>query len=592
LDPERVIEKETDVGTIWLQKDAELFTPDVLRDGYWAQEITELMRKALRPGMTFVDAGANIGYFSVLGSKLVGPKGRVFCVEPDPMNLEILHANLERNSCGNSTVLPVAAWSERASLNLFTPESGGAGSHVGGTDGDGRVEAVPLDELVEGRVDYIKVDCEGTDHMVVQGAKRLFDENRRLFATVEFFANRAAQTGESPREVLEAYEGLGFSPYEVVPEIGLVQTTYEELAMRGERQPGEPVIFDFAVGRHVPRRLLAPKGLLERAGDVLEYVPKPIRPKIRRRDRRPPRRDLSQTDLSGGSLDPSKVIEVESDLGPLLLEKHAVLLTQVLLDTGTWDPTLAGLIRTTLRPGSTFVDAGANIGYFSVLASKLVGPTGRVFAIEPDPLNLLILRANLDRHDCSNTTVLPVAAWSERDELHMYRQPTEGAATRVGAEMPGESVPAIPLDDLVEGPIDYLKVDTELTDHRVVAGSERLIAQNPSMLVTVEFHPWHDTHNGESPMEVLAVYERLDLTPYDILDTGEAVKPTTYGQLASPTLPEGHISLDFALSRELPDRLLWRKGLLEKAGDMLEHLPEPIRPKIRRRDKQPSSQVE
>src|SRR5262249_2012553 len=116
MDPDRVIEKETDVGTIWLQKDAELFTPDVLRDGYWAQEITERMRKALRSGMTFVDAGANIGYFSVLGSNLVGPSGRVFCVEPDPLNLEILRANLERNSCDNATVLPVAAWKERTTL--------------------------------------------------------------------------------------------------------------------------------------------------------------------------------------------------------------------------------------------------------------------------------------------------------------------------------------------------------------------------------------------------------------------------------------------------------------------------------------------
>jgi FkbM family methyltransferase len=285
MDPERVIEKETDVGTIWLQKDAELFTPTILRDGFWAREITQLMRKALRPGMTFVDAGANIGYFSVLGSKLVGPSGRVFCVEPDPMNLEILSANLERNSCDNANVLPVAAWNERTSLNLFTPESGGAGSHVGGSDGDGSVDAVPLDDLIDGRVDYMKVDCEGTDHMVIQGAQRLFGENRRMFATVEFFANRGVQTGHDPRQVLGIYEGLGFSPYEIVPDRGLVPITYDELAARGEREPEEPVIFDFAIGRKVPRRVLPDKGLLERAGDMLEHVPQPIRGKLRRRDR-------------------------------------------------------------------------------------------------------------------------------------------------------------------------------------------------------------------------------------------------------------------------------------------------------------------
>lgn len=287
MDPDLVIEKETDVGTIWLQRDAELFTPTILEDGYWAREITELMRNALRPGMTFVDAGANIGYFSVLGSTLVGPGGRVFCVEPDPLNLEILRANLERNSCGNASVLPVAAWNERATLSLFTPESGGAGSHVGGTDGKREVEAIPLDQLVEGTVDYLKVDCEGTDHMVIQGALGLFRSNPRMFATVEFFANRGVQTGHNPRDVLGIYEGLGLSPYEIIPETGLVAITYDELAARGSGNPEAPVIFDFAISRRMPRQLLRHKSVLERAGDMLEHVPEPFRPKIRHRDRQP-----------------------------------------------------------------------------------------------------------------------------------------------------------------------------------------------------------------------------------------------------------------------------------------------------------------
>src|SRR5436190_10823798 len=115
-------------------------------------------------------------------------------------------------------------------------------------------------------------------------------------------------------------------------------------------------------------------------------------------------------------LDPDRVIEAQTVLGPLWVEKGAEILTRSLVEGGMWDPTISGLMTNVLRPGMTFVDAGANIGYFSVLGSQLVGPEGRVFAVEPDPLNLAILRANLERLGCSNVTVLPVAAWSERTE--------------------------------------------------------------------------------------------------------------------------------------------------------------------------------
>src|SRR5262249_33522826 len=110
VDPEEVIDAETDLGPMYLQRDANLVTPDILREGTSGPEMSALLRDVLRPGMTFVDAGANIGYLSVLASGLVEDSGRVFCVEPFPLNQRILEANLVRPGCANATVLPVAAW--------------------------------------------------------------------------------------------------------------------------------------------------------------------------------------------------------------------------------------------------------------------------------------------------------------------------------------------------------------------------------------------------------------------------------------------------------------------------------------------------
>jgi hypothetical protein len=55
---------------------------------------------------------------------------------------------------------------------------------------------------------------------------------------------------------------------------------------------------------------------------------------------------------------------------------------------------------------------------------------------------------------------------------------------------------------------------------------------------------------------VLDVYRRLDLRPYEISKRGAVLTPTTFEELASPTLPEGHISVDFAVCRQLPQSFL------------------------------------
>ena len=249
LDPERVIESETDVGSIWLERDAELMTPSILELGRWADELTALMRVALRPGMTFVDVGANIGYFSVLGSKLVGPEGRVLCVEADPANVAILRANLWKNNCQNAQVLPVAAWESETELSLVPNQAGGAGTAVDPGWEPDRAERIPafrLDQMIDGRVDYVKVDCEGTDDRVVTGAEGLIRANPSLLLTVEHMAIHASRS-------IPAYRDLGLKPYEIRAFGRLRSTTYEAVAARGEKDVTQ--LFDFALAINEQRHL-------------------------------------------------------------------------------------------------------------------------------------------------------------------------------------------------------------------------------------------------------------------------------------------------------------------------------------------------
>jgi FkbM family methyltransferase len=77
---------------------------------------------------------------------------------------------------------------------------------------------------------------------------------------------------------------------------------------------------------------------------------------------------------------------------------------KVVLLTGRWEPFVTRFVLDTLRAGDTFVDVGANIGYYSLLASRLVAENGRVYSIEGSPSIFQRLRENLIRNNVTNTT--------------------------------------------------------------------------------------------------------------------------------------------------------------------------------------------
>lgn len=77
---------------------------------------------------------------------------------------------------------------------------------------------------------------------------------------------------------------------------------------------------------------------------------------------------------------------------------------------GQYEPQETALVRSILRPGMSFVDIGANWGYFTLLAASLVGPDGIVLSLEPDPRLFPILQENLKRNHLDQVTALQVAA--------------------------------------------------------------------------------------------------------------------------------------------------------------------------------------
>jgi FkbM family methyltransferase len=209
---------------------------------------------------------------------------------------------------------------------------------------------------------------------------------------------------------------------------------------------------------------------------------------------------------------PANTIEVDTVIGPLWLPAEDTLITPLIAQYGFWEPDLAAFFEARMRPGMRFVDVGANLGYFSVLASRLVGPSGQVVAVEPGERSGAVLRANLWRHGCRNTVVVPAAGWYETGHVQFELNPDGGSGDWVNPyERRGEAtvVAAAALDDLLEAPIHGLKTDAQGADHLVLRGMATTLARSPDVEVVVEFLPTLPNLYGDPQLEVLAEYRDM-----------------------------------------------------------------------------------
>lgn len=147
--------------------------------GSYERAQTRLMRALVPRGGTVVDVGAHTGYYTVLASNLVGPRGRVVSFEPHPRNAGFLRRHVELNGCEN-TVVEEAAVANVGGTSAF---AAGSGSGTGSLRADGPMEVrtVGLDAYCdrhELHPDVIKVDVEGAEARVLRGAKRVLRRDR------------------------------------------------------------------------------------------------------------------------------------------------------------------------------------------------------------------------------------------------------------------------------------------------------------------------------------------------------------------------------------------------------------------------------
>lgn len=180
--------------------------------------------------------------------------------------------------------------------------------------------------------------------------------------------------------------------------------------------------------------------------------------------------------------------------------------TQRVMFCGTYEATETAAMRTLLRAGSTFIDAGAHVGWFTTVAARHVGPRGCVHAIEAFPENAQVLMRNIARNGMQNVHVHQRAIADRAGSVTVGRQAgsDSGSATAgPGASEAPVEVPASTLDDVPtgRGPVDLLKIDIEGSEARVLAAAPRTLERVGAVMV--EINDGALTRNESSEQQLL-----------------------------------------------------------------------------------------
>lgn len=178
---------------------------------------------------------------------------------------------------------------------------------------------------------------------------------------------------------------------------------------------------------------------------------------------------------------------------------------------GLYELDTARQIRRLLKPGGWFVDCGANIGYFTLLAAGCVGSGGRVDAFEPDPDNVVRLRGHVAGNGFESVVrVHPVALMDRPGPVDLYfptsARSNHGMVSVHAGFAGGEKkarVDAARLDDVLPGVPDLVKVDVEGAEWTVLDGMSRLLNSPSPPALIIEYNETSARVAGHEPTDLL-----------------------------------------------------------------------------------------
>ncbi|MCX7848136.1 MAG: FkbM family methyltransferase [bacterium] len=218
--------KELPTGSyLWLDLSDQAIGVRILHGIYECDE-TAFVLRTVKPGMTVIDLGANIGYFTLLMADLVGPDGRVYAFEPLPRNVALLRRSVRENKLQRRVIViaaAVAGREGRAQVVVPRHSTNWGGAYLAEKGAPRlshhdlvQVRALTLDSVdIRRRVDFIKADIEGAEYLALQGAAQLLRRDRPVVMCECNPVQLQRVSGVTPQELVAVMHDFGYSSWQL-----------------------------------------------------------------------------------------------------------------------------------------------------------------------------------------------------------------------------------------------------------------------------------------------------------------------------------------------------------------------------------------
>lgn len=213
---------------LYIDKQDLIVSEKLLYSKEWEEYETKMFIKSLKKGQVLLDIGAHIGYYTLLGSKFIGKKGKVYAFEPDPKNFQILQKNVKENNCSNVILINKAVCDRSGKIKLYLNKEN-TGDHRTYNSKDGRksidIDSISLDEYFSAnqKVDVIKIDIQGGEFKALKGASQLLKRNNHIKIFTEFWPYGLSLGKSNPKDYLKLLTKNQFKAYQISENIkGLI----------------------------------------------------------------------------------------------------------------------------------------------------------------------------------------------------------------------------------------------------------------------------------------------------------------------------------------------------------------------------------
>ena len=200
-------------------------------------------------------------------------------------------------------------------------------------------------------------------------------------------------------------------------------------------------------------------------------------------------------------------------------------------------------LKKIIIPGQIVVDVGASIGIYSILLAKWVDKQGHVFAFEPAPDNVKLLRKTIKLNQFDNITVTQKAISDKPGIASFYLVDGISAHSLVdyGSSIDKIDVEVESLDNFFQGyekSIDFIKIDAEGYDFKVILGMQNIISKTQNLKIFVEFDPKRLIKTGDSPQELLRFMQNNRFSVRDLMTdkmiTSDDIEETVERYMGEP----------------------------------------------------------